>query len=124
MMCNDAIRAVDWQKSARVGYTKCLVASVLYLSVHRSRNGLVYQPTDDDAKDFVIDEIDPAIAQMPIVQKVFPTWQLNDETNTPQGSTVDGQSHAKQSKHKRTKIIFVGIREPFKKDLFALLSKT
>ena len=82
MMCNDAIRAVDWQKSARVGYTKCLVIATLYLSVHRSRNGLIYQPTDDDSRDFVVDEVDPVIEQMPVVQKSFPTWQLKDETNT------------------------------------------
>lgn len=82
MMGNDAIQEVSWQKSARVGYTKCLVAAVLYLSEHKSRNGLIYQPTDDDAKDFVIDEIDGAIASMPVVQAVFPAWNANDENNT------------------------------------------
>lgn len=82
MMCSDAIRAVDWQKSARVGYTKCLVIASLYLSVHRSRNGLIYQPTDEDSKDFVVDEVDPVIEQMPIVQRAFPGWQMKDESNT------------------------------------------
>lgn len=82
MMCNDAIREVDWQKSARVGYTKLLVAAMMYLSEHKSRNGVVYQPTEDDAKDFTIDEIDGAIAQMPVMHQVFPAWSSNDENNT------------------------------------------
>lgn len=81
MMCNDAIRELDWQKSARVGYTKLLSAATLYLSEHKKRNGVIYQPTDDDAKDFVIDEIDAAIAEMPNIQKVFPHYATESKKN-------------------------------------------
>lgn len=81
MMCNDAIREVDWQKSARVGYTKLLVAATMYLSEHKKRNGLIFQPTKEDVEDFVLDEIDAAIAEVPVFQAVFPGWDSENKNN-------------------------------------------
>lgn len=82
MMTNDAIRELDVQKSARMGYTKCLVAAAFYFSEHKKRNGVIYQPTDGNAKDFVIDEIDAAISEMPVMQKIFPDWGTENKHNT------------------------------------------
>lgn len=82
MMCNDAIREVDWQKSARVGYTKLMVAANWYLSVRRKRNGLIYQPTEDDAKDFTIDELESVVPEMSVIQAAFPAWRTSNERNT------------------------------------------
>lgn len=81
MMTNDSIREVYLQKSARVGYTKMLIIALLYMAEHKSRDSVVYQPTDDDAKDFVVDELQPAIEIMPIIQDVFPDWNAENEKN-------------------------------------------
>lgn len=82
MMTNDAIREVVCQKSARWGFTKIAVAAVLYLTEHRRRSGVIYQPTDDDAKGFVVDELDTAIAEMPVIQEIFPDWRNENKNNT------------------------------------------
>lgn len=82
MMTNDAIRELDVQKSARLGYTKCLVAAILYFVEHKRRSSVIYQPTDGNAKDFVIDELDSVIAEMPIIKKIFPDWGSENKHNT------------------------------------------
>lgn len=89
-MCNRAISAVALQKSARVGYTKMLVAALFSLSHQYRWNSVVYQPTDDDGKDFVIDEIDGALSDMPIMHSVFPYWNSNDQNNTVKKKTGNG----------------------------------
>lgn len=66
-MTSDDIEELNWQKSKRVGYTKCLVAAVGCLIEQKNRNGAIWQPTDGDAKDFVIDEIDTALRDVPIL---------------------------------------------------------
>lgn len=82
MMTNDAIRELNVQKSARLGYTKCAVAASFYFIEHKRRSGVIYQPTDGNAKDFVIDEIDSAIAHVPEVQRIFPDWGSENKHNT------------------------------------------
>src|SRR5690554_2874101 len=43
-MSNDDIEEVNFKKSARVGYTKLLVAKILYTAQHKRRNQVVWQP--------------------------------------------------------------------------------
>ena len=50
---NDDIREVIFIKSARVGYTKIILAAMGYYAEHKLRNQAVWQPGDDDADDFV-----------------------------------------------------------------------
>ena len=82
MMCNDAIRELSVQKSARWGFTKCAVVAVLYMTEHRRRSGVIYQPNDDKAKGFVADELDPVIREMPVIQEIFPDWETENKNNT------------------------------------------
>ena len=64
---NDDIEIVDCMKAARLGYTKCIMIAAGYFVEHRHRNIVVFQPTDGDAKDFVKDEIDTMLRDVPIV---------------------------------------------------------
>ncbi|GDC30892.1 phage terminase large subunit [Escherichia coli] len=48
-MGNDLIRTVNLIKSARVGYTKMLLGVEAYFIEHKSRNSLLFQPTDSAA---------------------------------------------------------------------------
>jgi hypothetical protein len=58
---NDDIYEVDWQKSARTGYTKIVLAAQGYFAEHKRRNQAVWQPTDDDATAYVKTELDPML---------------------------------------------------------------
>lgn len=58
---NDDIYEVDFKKSARVGYTKIILAAMGYFAEHKRRNQTIWQPTDDDADDFVKSELEPIV---------------------------------------------------------------
>ncbi|MFZ6724697.1 phage terminase large subunit family protein [Undibacterium sp. MH2W] len=79
---NDDIEVVVMKKSARVGYTKMLVAAIGYFAHHKRRNQAVWQPTDDDADEFVKVELDTMLRDVPAMQEVFPTGKGNDKRNT------------------------------------------
>ncbi|MFG1487636.1 terminase gpA endonuclease subunit [Oceanospirillum sp. HFRX-1_2] len=93
-MGSDSVREVYVQKSARCGYTKCLIAALLYLTEHKKRNTLIYQPSDGDASDFVKDEIDPALRDCSVMHPIFPGLGKKGEGNTESkkqfiGATMD-----------------------------------
>jgi terminase, large subunit len=79
---DDDIAEVDVRKSARVGFTKILVAGTQFFAQHQRRNQVVYQPTDDDSDEFVKVEIDPALRDSPIMAEVFPEYLRRDKRNT------------------------------------------
>jgi terminase, large subunit len=91
---NDDVRAVTLMKSARVGYTKMIVAAIGYFAEHKQRNQVVFQPVDQDAEDFTKDEIDPMLRDCVAVQRVFPYYSTKSKHNTLAkkvflGSTLD-----------------------------------
>lgn len=69
---NDDIRVVVVKKSARVGYTKMLVAAIAYFAHHKRRNQAVWQPTDDDAEEFVKVELDTMLRDVAAMKDVTP----------------------------------------------------
>jgi len=66
-MTSDDIEEVNWMKSRRVGYTKCLLAAVGCQIEQKSRNVAIWQPTDGDAKDFVTDEVETMLRDVPVI---------------------------------------------------------
>ncbi len=79
---NDDIREVDVMKSARVGYTKILLASIGYHAEHKRRNQAVWQPTDDDRDEFVKSELQSMLRDVSVMQSVFPEYLSRDGKNT------------------------------------------
>ena len=69
---NDDIEVVVFRKSARVGYTKMLVAAIAYFAHHKPRNQAVWQPTDDDADEFVKVELDTMLRDANAMREGFP----------------------------------------------------
>lgn len=57
----ELIRVVNLIKSARVGYTKMLLGVEGYFIEHKSRNSLLFQPTDSSAEDFMKSHVEPTI---------------------------------------------------------------
>jgi terminase, large subunit len=90
LMTNDRCREFGIQKSARLGYTKVLVASVLYMAEHKKRSSVVFQPIDDEADGFVVDEVDPVIAEMKVIKAIFPEWEKKNEKNNLKKKVMKG----------------------------------
>lgn len=89
---NDDITEIDLKKSARVGYTKILLASVGYFAQHKHRNQCLWQPTDDDAEDFVRSELDPMLRDVAVMQTVFPKYLARHKDNTLQQKRFVGST--------------------------------
>lgn len=81
---DDDIHEVDFKKSARVGYTKMLLAAIGYFAEHKRRNQCIWQPTDDDAEDFVKSELDPMLRDVAAMRQVFPAYLARHKDNTLQ----------------------------------------
>lgn len=83
-MGNDAVREVDMMKSARVGYTKCLLASIAYDAHHKKRNQALWQPTDQDSDDFCKTELEPMLRDVRCMRRIFPAFERKSKDNTLQ----------------------------------------
>ena len=84
VISNDDVAEVSVMKSARVGYTKILLAAIGYNAEHRRRNQCMWQPTDDDAEDFVKSELDPMLRDVQCMRSVFPAYLSRHKDNTLQ----------------------------------------
>ena len=84
VISNDNVAEVSLKKSARVGYTKILLAAIGYNAQHRRRNQCIWQPTDDDAEDFVKSELDPMLRDVEVMRSVFPSYLQRHKDNTLQ----------------------------------------
>ena len=87
---NDDIREVVWRKSARVGYTKIILAAIGYFAEHKRRNQALWQPTDDDRDEFVKAELEPMLRDVAVMQNVFPSFLRRDKDNTLQAKKFLG----------------------------------
>jgi phage terminase large subunit GpA-like protein len=87
---NDDIEVVVVKKSARVGYTKMLVALIAYVAHHKRRNQAVWQPTDDDSEEFVKTELDTMLRDVKVMREVFPRGRGHDKRDTLKGKIFLG----------------------------------
>lgn len=81
LSCDD-IREVDFKKSARVGYTKMLLALQLYTAHHKRRNQILWQPTDEDRDEYVKTELEPALRDVPAMRDVMRVVHSRSKDNT------------------------------------------
>lgn len=96
---NDDIREIDFIKSARVGYTKIILAAMGYFAEHKRRNQAVWQPVDDDADEFSKTELDPAIRDIPAWRAIFPHYDKRNKYNTMDQKAFAGSTlHIKGGK--------------------------
>lgn len=82
LMSHDEIHHVTIVKSARIGYTKMLLAFVCHVHEHKRRNGVIYQPTDDDRDDFVTGELEPVLRDVKAMRRVMPRFSRRSKDNT------------------------------------------
>ena len=90
---NAQIRTVNIIKSARVGYSKMLLAAAGYQIQHKRRNILFLVPTDGSANGFMKSQIQTMIRDVPLVRALAP-WYGSKHPD----STLDTKrfSHGKQ----------------------------
>ncbi len=81
-MGDDDIEEVDVKKSARVGYTKMLLAIIGYMAQHKRRNQCLWQPTDGDSDEFCKAELEPMLRDVRAMQAVFPQFMAKSKANT------------------------------------------
>lgn len=62
------IDRISWIKPTRIGATAVMVAIVASLAKNNPRNVLCVQPTQDDARDFVVSTVDPTFAASPALR--------------------------------------------------------
>jgi terminase, large subunit len=89
-MGNDGIKEFTFFKSARLGYTKCLLADILYTAQHQRRNQAVWLPKDGDSDDFVKTDLDPALEDVTIMRTVFPKALAKSKANSLQQKKFSG----------------------------------
>lgn len=81
-MGNDEIRTVNVLKSARVGYSKMLLAAAAYQTQHKRRNILFLVPTDGSAAGFMKSQIETMIRDVPSVRDLAPWYGSKHRDNT------------------------------------------
>ncbi len=81
-MGNDSIQQVDVIKSARIGYTKMLLANMAYKAEHKKRKQCIFFPSDGDSKEFSKIEFDNMVRDVPCVRNIFPEWNSKSPKNT------------------------------------------
>lgn len=79
---HDDIRTINWIKSARVGYSQCIRAASGYFTEHKSRNQLMFQPTDSAAETFMKAHIETMIRDVPSVRALAPWIGKKHRDNT------------------------------------------
>ena len=92
-MGNDDIREVNFVKSARVGYSKMLLAVAGYLIEHKKRNGLIFQPTDTAAKTFMKAHVESAIRDIPVWKELAPWIGRKHRDNTLESKRFTNAKH-------------------------------
>lgn len=91
-MGSDSVRELYWMKSARVGYTKMLLAFMAYQAQHKRRNQALWQPTDDDADRFSKVEFDSMLRDVPVMHQLFPWTNKRHRNNTTNQKSFIGST--------------------------------
>lgn len=81
-MGNDLISVVNFIKSARIGYTKLLMANIGYKIQHKRRNIMMWCPTDPDAEDVSRTHVTGMIRDVPSVRDLAPWFGRKHSDNT------------------------------------------
>lgn len=126
MMGNDEIRELDFLKSARVGYSKLLMACMAYMVAQRRRNQIAYLPGDAAAASFMKEHVNPMIRDVRPVRDVC-SWfgKKNHPSSTMTDKTFDhrrklwvlGGNAAKNFREKSADTVFMDELDGFEEDV-------
>jgi phage terminase large subunit GpA-like protein len=77
-----AVVQVSMMKSARIGWTKCLNATVAFYMHQDPCPIMVVQPTIEDAEGYSKEEIAPMLRDCPVLADIIPEVKTRDSNNT------------------------------------------
>lgn len=124
-MGNDDIRVVNLIKSARVGYTKMLLAAIGYQLEHKKRNQMLWQPTDGAAGDFMKSHVEPMLRDVPVVRSLSPWIEKKHRDNTKEHKRfsnqrqlfIKGGTAAKNYREKSVDVVYYDELSSFDPDI-------
>ena len=90
-MGNDLVHELNLPKSARIGYTKMLMANIAYKLKHKKRSICMWSPTDDDAKGIMKKHVDPMIRDVPVIKAMAPWYGKKHKDNTEDQKTFENR---------------------------------
>lgn len=125
LMGNDQVEELDLIKSARVGYSKMIMASVAYQVEHKKRNQIIYQPTDAAAGSFMKEHVQPMIRDVPAVRALASWYGKKHPNNTKDSKTFDnrrklwlmGGTSAKNYREKSVDTVYMDELDGFDEDV-------
>ena len=79
-------------KSARTGFTKSFVASIGAFAVNDPCPMILLVPTDDDARGYAVDEIDPCFRESPALRDVMKVGRFDGRNTLTHRSMAGGGS--------------------------------
>ena len=91
LMGNDAVEELDIMKSARIGYTKMLMACMAYKAAHKKRNQIVYLPTDSAAGDFMKGHIETMLRDVAAMRPLCSWLGKKSPSNTRDNKVFDNR---------------------------------
>lgn len=114
------IEEINWEKSARVGYTKLIVAAIGYFIEHKGRNIALWQPDDGARDSFSKKHIDSMIRDVKPVRAIFPWFNDKHKNNTIASKVFETQNQiyllgGKAAKNFREISVDVGIYDELSK---------
>lgn len=71
MMGDPDMPRVSWVKSSRIGYSTCLMVALCATTVLTPCAQILLVPTDDDARGYSLDEVEPAFTESPDLEGVM-----------------------------------------------------
>jgi phage terminase large subunit GpA-like protein len=86
----DEVERVTVLKSTRIGYTKSLMAAIGAKAVVNPGRALLLVPTDDDATDLAVDEVEPIFESTPALKGVLRKGRANGRSTLTRKSMVGG----------------------------------
>lgn len=81
-MGNDLIRVLNLVKSARLGFTKMLMANIGYKIQHKRRNVLSFCPTDPDAEELMKRHVETMVRDVPVMLDLAPWYGRKHRDST------------------------------------------
>ncbi len=91
-MGDPSIERVTVIKPARVGYTKALMAALGCWAAQSPCSIMLLVPTDDDARRFAVDEVEPTFAESPALRGLIPRHRIEGRNTLTMKSIVGGGS--------------------------------
>lgn len=91
-MADPSIERVSIIKPARIGYTKGLIAALAAKSATAPCPMILLVPTDDDARGFAVDEVDPAFRASPALRSLIRQGRLDGRNTLTMRSLLGGGS--------------------------------